>query len=101
MADEAAFPTVLRSVFGSDAVGPAVRPGKTKSEKNAKRRLGEWTRAMLGEPMMREGLEYAYETGRATRPHHVGAARNPDLRRLLQEELPAFFEECDAARRSG
>ena len=99
MADEQAFPAALRSSFGPDSLRRAACPGKSESERTAKKRLDEWATGLLGEALLDRGSAYAYQTGTETRPGNVGESRNPDLHVLLRDELPNFLEAC-AVRRS-
>ncbi|MBX3472131.1 MAG: hypothetical protein KF878_35210 [Planctomycetes bacterium] len=97
MADEAAVHSVLSELTGAShgsRLKRAPRPGRSNAERTAKQRLSEWTRDLLGEPLLQGGREYAYQIGARVDPARVGPKRNPDLRRLLDEQLPAFLDGC-------
>jgi hypothetical protein len=93
MADAEALPAALREILGSSLL-PAVRPGRASAESTAKQRLRDWTRRLVGSSLLRGGLEYAEEVARRTDASRVGAARNPDLKELLERRLPEFLAEC-------
>ena len=94
MADESALPGVLQRELGLRARPTFGRPGKTRAERTAKRRLRQWVYGLLGESLLRGGLEYAREVARSTAPGRVGAGRNPDLKELLDRRLPEFLLTC-------
>lgn len=93
MADEEALPGALRELFGAGRVRHVSRPGRAQAERTAKQRLRDWIEALLGEPALQGGVEYARDVGRRVNPNRVGRARNPDFREFL-ERLPAFLGEC-------
>lgn len=93
MADANALPSALRELFGAHRIRHTPRPGRANSEKIAKMRLREWTEKLLGEPALQGGVEYAAHTPRYVNPGGIGAARNRDFRRFL-DELPLFLTKC-------
>lgn len=97
MADGEALPAALRQLFGPSKIREAGRPGRAHAEQTAKRRLGEWVEGLLGAPALRGGVEYASHVARALDPARIGAARNGDLRELLDTHLPVFLQACHSA----
>lgn len=94
MADELALPLTLQDELGLRALPRAPRPGRSAAEQTAKKRLRSWVIDLLGESLLRDGLEYARTVARRTDPDRVGPNRNPDLRDLLQQRLPGFLSRC-------
>lgn len=94
MADESALPEILQRELGLRARPTFGRPGKSRAERTAKKRLRQWVYGLLGESLLRDGLEYAREVARSTDPSRVGAGRNPDLKELLDHRLPEFLLDC-------
>jgi hypothetical protein len=94
VADASALPEVLRVRLPSQKIRSADRHGPSKAEATAKQRLRDWAEGLAGQRLLRGGLEYAEEVGRALVPDHVGRSRNPDLRQLIDNELPRFLNAC-------
>ena len=93
VADPAAFPAVLRQ--RGFAVQRAKRPTKPRNEGRAKSNLREWTERLIGHRLLRNGLEYARDVGRATRLERIARRRNPDLCRVF-ERLDRFLRPREA-----
>lgn len=98
MADAEALPRALTRLFGARNIRNARRPGRSRAEGTAKSRLRQWVEALLGEPVLQGGVEYAADVAREIDPARVGAARNRDFARFL-EELPQFLTRCAAGSR--
>jgi hypothetical protein len=98
MADPDALPAALQQRFGSGNVHRAKRPPRPRSERTAKRRLGQWIEGLLGAPALSGGVEYAADTARHLSPTRVSAGRHPDLIDVLNR-LPGFLRSCLRSRR--
>jgi len=92
MADAEALQTTLAEKLSIATLPDTPRPGRARAERTAKRRLREWTIALVGERLMDDGREYAREIGKCVDRHRIGSSRNGDLHELLHDELPAFLE---------
>jgi hypothetical protein len=96
MADGEALPEALSELFGTIRIQSARRPGRAHAERTAKARLREWTEALLGEPVLQGGVEYAMEVAKRVNPARVSQKRNRDLRQFM-ETVPEFLADCISA----
>ena len=94
MADPEAVPEALRRELGAGAVRRAPRPGRSRAERTAKRRLADWTSQLLGARLLQGGREYAETIGGRVDAGRVGGSRNPDLKALLESRLAEFLRRC-------
>lgn len=95
MADEEAFRDTLAEKLSIDPLPREPRPGGSRAERTAKKRLRQWTIALAGERLLDDGREYAREIGRRVDRNRIGSSRNADLYQLLHNELPAFLEHLE------
>jgi len=93
MADAVALPATIGEVLGVTIRG-IDRPGHPGAESTAKERLRSWSEALAGRRLLRNGLEYAEIVGARVEPSRIGNSRNPDLKALVQHDLPKFLEAC-------
>ena len=92
MADALALPLFLQKNLGLRRVPSAPRPSRAKTERTAKERLRDWIINLSGVRPLRGGVEYAKAVGYTLVPSRIGPQRNPDLKKYIEQLLPAFMQ---------